>query len=152
MNLQFIKDREGLRLKAYKDTKGIWTIGYGTIIYENGIKVKQGDVITKERAEALLVTDIPGRIKAVKLLIKIPLNENQITALVSLCYNIGTSQKGFAGSTLLRRINGKASESDIRDAFYMWNKITIIKDGIEQKVEDKGLTNRRHLEADLYFS
>ena len=48
----FIKKEEGLRLKAYLDQAGIPTIGYGTIIFEDGRKVKLGDAITPDVAEA----------------------------------------------------------------------------------------------------
>jgi hypothetical protein len=33
--IDFIKSKEGLRLQAYQDSAGIWTIGYGTIKYDN---------------------------------------------------------------------------------------------------------------------
>jgi len=41
---------EGLRLDAYLCPANVWTIGYGNTFYENGAKVKQGDKITKQRA------------------------------------------------------------------------------------------------------
>lgn len=49
-----LKKDEGLRLKAYKDTVGVWTIGYG----HTGPEVKPGLVWTKAQAEAALVEDI----------------------------------------------------------------------------------------------
>lgn len=147
----FIKKEEGLRLKAYLDQAGIPTIGYGTTIYEDGKKVKLGDFISKEVAESLLTKDMDRRWNAIKYAVKVRLNENQISAIVSLTYNIGVG--GFVNSTLLRRINAGASEQDIRAAFAMWNKITV-KDpatGLFKKVENNGLTGRRKREADLYF-
>ena len=50
----FIKNKEGLRLTAYKDSAGIWTIGYGAIIYEDYTPVKKGDKITNQRADQLI--------------------------------------------------------------------------------------------------
>ena len=44
---------EGVRLKAYKDTEGIWTIGYG---HTKG--VKQGDTTTKAQALKWLEEDV----------------------------------------------------------------------------------------------
>lgn len=42
---------EGLRLRAYQDTGGIWTIGYGSTKDPfTGLSVKQGDAITKDTA------------------------------------------------------------------------------------------------------
>lgn len=49
-----LKKDEGLRLKAYKDTVGVWTIGYG----HTGPEVKPGLVWTEAQAEAALVEDI----------------------------------------------------------------------------------------------
>ena len=48
-----LKDDEGLRLKAYKDTVGVLTIGYG----HTGPDVKDGMVITEEQADDLLEQD-----------------------------------------------------------------------------------------------
>lgn len=45
----FIKSREGLKLTAYQDSAGIWTIGYSTITYEDHTPVKKGDIITLRR-------------------------------------------------------------------------------------------------------
>lgn len=47
-----LKRDEGLRLKAYKDTVGVWTIGYGHA------HVAPGTVWTQAQAEAQLVKDI----------------------------------------------------------------------------------------------
>lgn len=50
--LDLIKGFEGLRLRAYRDPAGVWTIGYG---HTGG--VKPGQVITRARAEELLRAD-----------------------------------------------------------------------------------------------
>lgn len=142
----FIKKEEGLRLKAYLDQAGIPTIGYGTIIYEDGRRVKMGDAITQDVAVMLLNKDAERRWNAIKHAIRVPINDNQAAALISITYNIGVG--GFLGSTLLKRINSRDTEENIRSAFAMWNKITV--NG--KKVENKGLTARRKREADLYFS
>ncbi len=36
--ITFIKDFEGIKLKAYKDVKGVWTIGIG---HTKGVKAGQ---------------------------------------------------------------------------------------------------------------
>ena len=142
----FIKKEEGLRLKAYLDQAGIPTIGYGTIIFEDGRRVKLGDTITPDVAESLLNTDIGRRWSAIKHVIKVPTTDNQKIAIISLVYNIGVG--GFIGSTLLKRINLNDTEANIRAAFAMWNKITVKG----KRIENKGLTARRKREADLFFS
>jgi lysozyme len=134
---------EGLRLRAYKDSGGLWTIGYGnTINPETGLPIKQGDVITKAKAlEWLKITtaNVQGRVKA---LLKRPVTENQLAALTSLAYNIGLG--AFGRSTLLRKLNAGENSSNVAAEFLRWNKV--------QGKEVPGLTNRRKLEAELYLS
>ena len=89
---------EGLRLSAYKCQAGVWTIGYG-----HTKAVTKGDVITEEKAEELLLDDLSIFEKGVSSLVKVELNENQFSALVSLAFNIGLGN--FQKSTLLRLIN-----------------------------------------------
>ena len=47
-----LKRDEGLRLTAYKDTVGVWTVGYGHA------HVAPGTVWTQEQAEAALIEDV----------------------------------------------------------------------------------------------
>lgn len=35
--IAYLKAEEGLRLKAYKDTEGVWTVGYGTSLRAMGL-------------------------------------------------------------------------------------------------------------------
>ena len=126
---------EGLRLNAYDDGVGVWTIGFGTTIYPNGIKVKKGDTCTTEQAKAYMAHDLKEFESAVNSAVTIDLNENQFDALVSLVYNIGTG--AFKKSTLLKKLN----ESDYKGAaaqFDVWNK------GGGKVMQ--GLVNRRALE------
>lgn len=48
-----LKIDEGLRLKAYQDTVGVWTIGYG-----HTLKARPGLVWTREQAEDQLKQDV----------------------------------------------------------------------------------------------
>jgi len=52
--LSLIKFHEGCRLVAYKDTRGIWTIGYG----HTGPEVIEGLVWTQEQADAALYAEV----------------------------------------------------------------------------------------------
>lgn len=156
--IAFIKAREALRTAAYKDSKGIATIGYGTTIYPNGRKVRIGDVCTTEQADAYFLYDSHKFENAVSQLVvnmpSIPLTQNQFNALVSITYNIGEGQKGLAGSTLLKRVNStdRNNKELISEAFLRWNKITVIEDGKPVLKPIDGLTNRRKKEVELYFS
>lgn len=137
-----IKKHEGLKLKAYQDSVGIWTIGYGNITYEDGSKVKQGDVITQDRAECLFRYFADKFATKVDRLVKSNVNQNQFNALVSFAYNIGLG--AFESSTLLKFVNANPNDGNIAKQFLRWNKAG--------GKEIKGLTNRRIEESALYFS
>ena len=140
--INLIKQFEGLKLTSYPDTGGIYTIGFGnTINKDTGQAIKKGDKIDLATAERWLKIDVDERIKKIKALIKVPINENMKAALVSLAYNIGTG--AFASSTLLRLLNSGADKKLVADQFLRWNKV--------QGKEVKGLTNRRKLEQELFL-
>jgi lysozyme len=133
---------EGLRLKAYQDSGGIWTIGYGSTKDPfTGISVKEGDIISEATALSWLKKDIAQREFALRKLIKVPVSGNQMAALISLAYNIGLG--AFQRSTLLRLLNQKAPVTQVADEFLRWNRVK------GQIVE--GLTNRRILERKLFL-
>lgn len=134
---------EGLELKAYQDSAGIWTIGYGnTRNPYTGLPIKKGDKITKKEALDWLKITTAAVEADVKRLVKVPVNTNQSLALASLVFNIGAG--AFARSTLLRLLNIGAEKSAIAAQFLRWNKVN--------GKEVKGLTNRRKAEAELFLS
>jgi lysozyme len=140
--IKLLHDFEGLKLKAYLCPAKVWTIGYGNTRYEDGRPVKEGDVITKERAEQLFLRILDVFEKGVKSRVKKELTSNQFSALVSFSYNIGLGN--FGASTLLKMVNVNPSDPKIREQFMRWNKAN---GGIMA-----GLIRRRKAEADLYFS
>ncbi|WP_165852089.1 lysozyme [Mucilaginibacter terrenus] len=137
----FIYLKEGVKLKAYKDVVGVPTIGCGLTYYPDGRKVKLGDVISLKQCDDMFTAVVADFEKAISAAIKVPLNQNQFNALVSLAYNIGKA--GFSKSTLVKRINAGESPERITAAFAMWNKAG-------DKVNST-LTKRRADEAKLYF-
>ena len=94
-----LKQWEGLRLTAYKDSGGVLTIGYG----HTGPDVKAGMTITEAQAEMLLMRDLSRFEQSVERSVKVPLTDNQFGALVSFAYNVGT--EAFERSTLLKKLN-----------------------------------------------
>jgi lysozyme len=143
--IDFIKEHEAWRSKAYKDQAGLWTIGYGHLIN----MVSEGNLvtteITKEKGLELLAKDLKGAENAVLSLVVKNLKQNEFDALVSLVFNIGRG--AFSGSTVLKKINTGASKEDISNWWRAWNKVTI--NG--QKVASNGLTKRRQSEVDFFF-
>jgi lysozyme len=136
-----IKKFEGCRLKAYLCPANVWTIGYGNTFYENGMKVKEGDVITQQRAEELAKFIIDQFAVTIEPFIQKPLNDNQFSACVSLAYNIGTS--GFKRSSVFKKLNINPNDPTIADSFKLWNK------GGGKVLA--GLVKRREAEIQLYF-
>ena len=132
--LSFITKEEGSRNKAYKDSKGLWTIGVGHLI-----KADEQHLITAtlsdQEVEDLLKKDLKWCSEAVETSVKVPLAQNQFDALYSLCFNIG--ETNFRKSTVVKKIN----ENDLQgaaDAILMWNKPEV-------------LVNRRKRERALFL-
>ena len=142
MALNTIQQFEGLKLKAYKDSVGIWTVGFGNIFnLDTGNPIKEGDEISLETAERWLKIEVDNlQAKMIKV-ITVPLNDNQWTALTSLTYNIGFG--AFKRSTLLRLLNAGASKEEVAKQILRWNKAG--------GKEIKGLTNRRKAESNLFL-
>lgn len=135
--LQFLMNNEGVVLKPYLDSVGIPTIGVGNTFYEDGTRVKMTDPpITEKRAMELFRWVLKQYELTVYSMTRDDITQNQFDALVSLCYNIG--QNGFKKSTLVKRINARASNQSIYNAFMMWNK-------------PKEIIPRRKREADLFI-
>ena len=140
---KIIAQFEGLRLKAYQDTAGVWTIGYGTTKNpDTGQKIKEGDTITKAKALDWLKKDTAAFKAGVEKLVKVPVNDNQLAALTSLAYNIGLT--AFSRSTLLRYLNSNVAKEQVAAQFLRWNRSggQIVR----------GLTIRRKLESDLFLT
>jgi lysozyme len=134
--IALIKDFEGLRLGAYYCSAGVLTIGYG---HTGG--VKEGDLITEQKAEQLLQDDLKKFENGVLRLVRVPLNQNQFDALVSFAFNLGVGNLGK--STLLKMLNDR----DYKGAagqFVRWNKAG--------GKELAGLTRRRLAESAMFLS
>ena len=130
---------EGKALKAYDDGVGVWTIGFGTTIYPNRVRVKQGDTCTSEQAKFYMQSDLRKFEQAVNNAVIVSLNQNQFDALVSLAYNIGIG--AFKDSTLLRMLNAGDYYS-AANQFDVW-----VKAGGNTM---QGLVNRRKVEKELF--
>lgn len=132
-----IKSYEKLRLTAYQDLGGVWTIGWG----HTGPGVGEGTTCTVEQAQVWFWNDTSHAVNATNSHVTTALNQNQFDALVSFTYNVGVGAE--ERSTLLRLVN----TNDMVDAaaeFARWNKVN-------GKVSE-GLTARRAAERDLFVS
>ena len=136
--LEIIKKYEGLRLEAYLCPAGKPTIGWG---HTHGVKL--GQKISVAQAEVFLDHDYQEARDVVTRLVRVPLNENQVGALVSFVFNLGAGN--LSVSTLLKKINrqdfiGAAKEFD------KWVYATV--NGVKQKLN--GLIARRAAERALF--
>ena len=116
--VQFIKDHEGYRERAYQCASGVWTIGWGHTS-DAKYPVRKGMKITRATATAMLKHDIQEAEDAIDAVVRVPLNANQYGALVSLIFNIGVG--AFRRSTLLRHLNNGDYERASRE-FGKWNR------------------------------
>lgn len=143
-------DPATINLDPYLDPIGIWTIGWGHAIRvgneflrgrENRARAKAlyPGGITRAQAETLLRGDVLDKCRDVEALVKVPINDNQFSAMVCFTYNVGTSNLGR--STLLRLVNER-NFTAASNEFVKWNKA----DGKELA----GLTRRRLAEAALF--
>lgn len=129
-----LKELEGLRLKAYPDEGGVWTIGYG---HTKG--VKRGDRCTREQADLWLAQDIEWAVRAVETYVDVPLNDNQFSALVIFVFNIGV--EAFRTSTLVRVLNqGEYNLVPVQLQRWVYVK----------SFRSPGLENRRDAEEELW--
>jgi len=163
-----IKQYEGLHdgdkstpniLEPQADPIGIFTVGWGYALFENGKPVKDKARalaiwhrrwplgFTRADADALCVEvaqDVCDRV--LRLLPGVELNDNELGALVSLAYNIGVGEVGgasdFADSTVRKRLLAN-DRKGAAAAFAMWKyaggKVLA------------GLVNRRAAEAALFL-
>ena len=138
--INLISSFEGCELKAYLCPAKVWTIGFGTTVYPNGVKVKKGDSCTLDQAKQFKAHDLKRFEKTVNDLVKVPLTQNQFDALVSLTYNIGTG--AFEKSTLLKKLNA-GDYQGAADQFTVWNK------GGGKVLQ--GLVNRRAKEKEVFL-
>lgn len=135
-----IKRFEGFRNRAYQDSVGIWTIGYGTTKVD-GRPVAEGDTCTREQAEKYLLEDMKTIAEEpIKRNTRSLISQSMYDALVCFTYNVGPGN--FAKSTLLKDLNSN-KYLDAAAGFLQWNKAG--------GVELAGLTKRRIAEKDLFL-
>jgi lysozyme len=96
--IDLIRAYEGLRLTAYRDSVGTWTIGYGSTR-----AVMPGTIITPEQAEVRLLDDVAIAEDCVNKCVTVPLTQGQFDALVSFTFNLGC--RALHHSTLLIKLN-----------------------------------------------
>lgn len=137
--IDLIKEFEGCRLTAYQDEVGVWTIGYGITNSDKsitGTTIKRGLKISQATAKKWLEESLNRKYlpKVVKYDTRYNWNQNEIDALTSFAYNIGSIDQLTA--------NGSRSRDTIAKKMLEYNKAggTVYR----------GLTRRREAERKLW--
>jgi lysozyme len=141
--IDLIKTFEGCRLKAYKCSAGVVTIGYGSTYYPNRSPIKITDKLNsvQDAEDLLLVTVEEFENNVSALFYNVTLTQNQFNALVSFAFNLGVG--ALAKSTLLKKAKLNPNDKTIALEFAKW-----VNAGGKKL---PGLIRRRKAESDLYF-
>lgn len=136
-----IKESEGCRQRAYKDSGGVWTIGYG----HTGPEVKEGLIWSQNQCEAQLTLDLLEKgvtpaLNACPVLRELP--DECLTAIADMFYNCTLAH--LLTSTLRKRINERAFDA-VPGEIRRW-----IRDSAG-KIQP-GLVKRREQDASLWIA
>lgn len=140
----FIKGFEGLRTKAYPDTGGKPTLGYG---HTAGVKL--GDIITEAEALKVFKSDLAAVGRAIDRRAArdgIRLNQNEFDALCAFAFNLG--EGNLFGSKLWCKLKA-GDRIGAANEFLEWNHG---KDRKGNLIVIDGLTRRRRAERALFLS
>ena len=134
----FIGRWEGLRLEAYQDIVGVWTVCYGET---KG--VKPGDSYTRAECDAMFAREVVeyqrglhGYFTPETLAERLPVPRD--VAFVSLAYNVGIA--GAGKSTATRRLNA-GDITGACEALTWWNRAggRVIRGLVRRRTEEQAL-------------
>ena len=137
--LDFIKLAEGVKLNAYQDSVGIWTIGYGTIRHD-GQPVRKGDTCTPNQAEAWLSSHIATEVEPhINKLVKVKITQDMFDVFCSFIYNLGWG--AFSTSTMLKLLNAGDYKGAAAQILH-WNKekkgdVFVVSRGLDKRRKDE---------------
>ena len=168
--VSFLKDKEGYgaigatgsdKNKAYKDTGGVWTIGYGRTFNDDGSKVKAGDTTNRKSEDAWLDSRAQKEYDAVKKFSDdegYGWNQNQLESFASFRFNAGPENfkmlahknKGQPGFMDVPKDPGydiryNRSTREMIDKMPLYRNVRVG----DKLVKVPGLENRRAAEVDL---
>lgn len=115
--ISLVKHFEGFRSKPYRDVAGYPTVGYGTLLSKDRTAPLPDIELTKEQAEELLKAAMLRDGAAVARLIKVPLNDNELSALMDWVYNLGAGR--LQASTLRQKLN-RGEYHDAAEELLKW--------------------------------
>jgi lysozyme len=126
---------ESCRYTSYKDSKGVWTIGWG---HTKG--VRSGMHCDDAMALGWLLMDVATAEQAVNLFVEVDISQEEFDALVDFVFNLGSGN--FLRSTLLVKLNA-GDFLGAADEFLRWD--------LCGGKELAGLLRRREAEKELFL-
>ena len=140
--LDFIAGREGFETKPYNDSAGHCTVGIGHLLH-SGPCTGREPTLTQAEVRAFFAEDIQRFTDGVLSVVRVPLRQNELDALVSFAFSTGLG--AFARSTLLQKLNA-GDRAAVPGELLRWDKET--RDGELVVVPNK--VERRQLEARIF--
>lgn len=113
-----LSQREGIRLHAYRDSKGIPTIGVGHTSAAGDPHVSMGMEITAAACDEILSRDLGKFEDALNHAITVSVADHEFDALLSIMFNVGPK---FSASTCIRRLN-VGDRKGAAEAILMWEQ------------------------------
>jgi lysozyme len=105
---------EGVKLVAYPDQHGTWTIAYG-----HTAGVYEGMTCTADQAEQWLIEDTAWAEATVNKYVTRQVTQGEFDAMVDFTFNLGTGS--FQHSTLLQMVD-QGNFAAAADEFARWDK------------------------------
>lgn len=141
---------EGFSSTCYKDSVGVWTIGYGHACQSSsddlpqyGVECTSGHcsgTLSEKDAEQVLNDDVASFVSCVRNAVRVDVTQNMFDAMVSFAFNIGCS--GFQSSTFVSELNqNKITDKEGQYQLTRWHSGCI-----------EGLERRRFTESQLFSS
>lgn len=120
---------------AYQDSKGVWTIGWGSTYLFDNSRVTSSTQLTKKQCDELFDVKLKEYIAGVNRNLKVQVTQSMFDALVSMAYNMGVG--GLTNSAMFSALNaGRYEEAT----------------ALIPSTRASGLANRRTAERNLFES
>jgi len=151
--IKLIQHFEGYRDRPYRCPAGLWTIGYGHVMYPEQLRQKieerkayplaaaDNRKFTQEEIHAYLVHELVGYERGVQRLCGSMLTQSQFDALVSFAFNVGL---GALQRSIIRQKIKRSEWKQAADGFLKY-----INSGGQVLA---GLVRRRQAERALFLS
>lgn len=138
---ELIKHFEGFSPIIYRCPSNFETFGYGSLVSHYP---DMQFPVTREQAEQCLLQDMQKFAKGIKRMVTVPLEDNQMAALISFTYNLGLG--ALQRSSLRMKLN-RGEYNSAADEFLKWDKARV--GGVLKALP--GLTKRRLAERNLFL-